>query len=308
MITARECVTRLIDDFQNRRPLRAGSLIITIYGDSIAPRGGTVWLGSLSRLVDPIGINERLVRTSIYRLTNETWLEGDKIGRRSYYRLSEQGRRRFEDAFKRVYHGTQLSWSGEWTLVLSARLSTEKRQKLREELEPLGFGLISQGVLAHPTLSSIETMALLRDLGSADDTIVMQAKSVSSLTSQTMHQQVMESWSLETLSKAYQEFLNTFRSLWNALKAGNELNEEESFIARTLLIHEYRKVQLRDPLLPDELLPISWEGRYAHQLCRQLYQLLYQRAEQWLDKNLEAAEGPLPCPGPAFYERFGGLE
>ncbi len=92
MSSAKDCVATLIDDFQKRRPIRAGSLIITVYGDSIVPRGGTVWLGSLSKLVEPIGINERLVRTSVYRLTNETWLRGEKIGRRSYYRLSGPGR------------------------------------------------------------------------------------------------------------------------------------------------------------------------------------------------------------------------
>lgn len=91
MSSATDCVATLIDDFQKRRPIRAGSLIITVYGDSIVPRGGTVWLGSLSKLVEPIGINERLVRTSVYRLTHETWLRGEKVGRRSYYRLSGPG-------------------------------------------------------------------------------------------------------------------------------------------------------------------------------------------------------------------------
>ena len=48
----------LIHNFQQKRPLRAGSLIITLYGDAIVPRGGTVWLGSLMALLEPIGISE----------------------------------------------------------------------------------------------------------------------------------------------------------------------------------------------------------------------------------------------------------
>src|SRR5690554_276 len=126
MPSAHECVNALIDDFQQRRPIRAGSLIITVYGDAIVPRGGTVWLGSLSKLLEPIGINERLVRTSVYRLTRETWLQGEKVGRRSYYSLSGPGRRRFEQAFKRVYHGTQAPWSGHWTLVLLNQLDSDE--------------------------------------------------------------------------------------------------------------------------------------------------------------------------------------
>ncbi|PIV71926.1 MAG: phenylacetic acid degradation operon negative regulatory protein PaaX, partial [Rhodocyclales bacterium CG17_big_fil_post_rev_8_21_14_2_50_68_7] len=49
------------------RPLRANSLIITVYGDSIAPHGGTVWLGSFIRLVELLGLNPRMVRTAVFR-------------------------------------------------------------------------------------------------------------------------------------------------------------------------------------------------------------------------------------------------
>ena len=65
---------RLVDQFQAQRPLRSGSLIITVYGDAIAPRGGTTWLGSLIALLEPFGLNPRLVRTSVFRLAKDVWL------------------------------------------------------------------------------------------------------------------------------------------------------------------------------------------------------------------------------------------
>ena len=40
----------LVAEFRSRTTLRAGSLITTVFGDAIAPRGGTVWLGSLMAL------------------------------------------------------------------------------------------------------------------------------------------------------------------------------------------------------------------------------------------------------------------
>ena len=61
--------------------LIASSLIVTVYGDAIEPHGGAVWLGSLIQLLEPIGINERLIRTSIFRLTKEGWLTAEKVGR-----------------------------------------------------------------------------------------------------------------------------------------------------------------------------------------------------------------------------------
>ena len=51
--------------FQEQTPIRASSLFITLYGDAIEPHGWTVWLGSLIQLLEPIGIIERLTRTSI---------------------------------------------------------------------------------------------------------------------------------------------------------------------------------------------------------------------------------------------------
>ncbi|MDN5872183.1 MAG: phenylacetic acid degradation operon negative regulatory protein PaaX, partial [Nitrococcus sp.] len=62
-------VEQLSEEFRACRPVRAGSLIITVYGDAIAPRGGTVWLGSLIALLTPLGLNQRLVRTSVFRLS-----------------------------------------------------------------------------------------------------------------------------------------------------------------------------------------------------------------------------------------------
>ncbi|HKH34355.1 MAG TPA: hypothetical protein VKA80_09390, partial [Beijerinckiaceae bacterium] len=37
----------LLDAFHARTPIRAGSLIVTIFGDAVAPRGGELSLASL---------------------------------------------------------------------------------------------------------------------------------------------------------------------------------------------------------------------------------------------------------------------
>ncbi|MBR7244646.1 PaaX family transcriptional regulator C-terminal domain-containing protein, partial [Klebsiella pneumoniae] len=73
-----------------------------------------------------------------------------------------------------------------------------------------------------------------------------------------------------------------FRPLWQAMKDLDAPSPQDCFLARTLLIHEYRRLLLRDPQLPDELLPGDWEGRAARQLCRNLYRLVQGRAEEYL--------------------------
>src|SRR5437016_3169750 len=84
-------VRALLRRWRAQRPLRAGSLLVTIFGDAIAPRGAAVTLGSLIRLAAPFGLTERLVRTSVARLARDGWLAARRSGRRSEYRLTRGG-------------------------------------------------------------------------------------------------------------------------------------------------------------------------------------------------------------------------
>jgi len=275
-------LARLIQRFQQRTPIRAHSLIVTLYGDVIEPRGGTIWLGSLIDLMAPFGINERLVRTSMFRLGKEGWLSAERVGRRSYYSLTESGRRRFETAFKRVYSSELPAWDGLWRLLLLTGLSAETRKRLREELQWQGFAAFSPVLLASPRGELTDLSATLQELGAGDECIVFQTCAPLPAT-RALHRQVRESWNLDVLGAHYHTFIQAFRPLWQALGEARSIAPKDAFLSRILLIHEYRRLLLRDPQLPDELLPADWEGRAARQLCRDLYHLLYVRAEEWLE-------------------------
>lgn len=306
-MTAKSQLDQLVNNFQKKRPLRAGSLIITTYGDAIVPRGGQVWLGSLMKLLKPIGVNQRLVRTSVYRLAQESWLQSEKVGRCSYYSLTGPGLRRFHHAFKHVYSLETKEWSGSWCLVYLNQLPAETRTRVREELKWLSFGSMAPGLMEHPRFTRDELKPLLQEWGALEDTIVMQTMPMEQKSSRALRLQVRESWNLDELGGRYRRFLDQFRPIWQELQSEDTLSPQECLTLRILLIHEYRKVLLRDPLLPDELLPGDWEGRSAKQLCRNLYRKIYVRAERWLDETLENASGPLPGPEEKFYKRFGGL-
>ena len=113
----------LVARFRRQRPLRGGSLLVTILGDAIAPRGGVIALGSLIELARPFGITDRHVRTAIGRLANEQWVSSQRSGRVSFYRLTSHGRARFAEATQRIYGAPPRDWNGEWTLVIFPRTS-----------------------------------------------------------------------------------------------------------------------------------------------------------------------------------------
>ncbi|MGO8912253.1 MAG: phenylacetic acid degradation operon negative regulatory protein PaaX [Bradyrhizobium sp.] len=291
------------------RPLRANSLIITIYGDMIAPHGGTVWLGGLIRLVEPLGLNPRAVRTSVFRLSREKWLVSEQIGRRSYYSLTAMGRRRFEHAFHRIYDDAHVAWEGDWQVVLTPGdgLTPALRETLRKELLWEGYAAITPGVLMHPSSQTDALLDILQIAGLHDKVVVLQAKAVGALSSRPLKELVDQCWNLGEVAAEYQSFIERFRSVARALRSASALDGEQCFVTRTLLMHEFRRVQLRDPSLPRQLLPESWPGNTARAMCRDIYQLCWRQTETHLMKMLETADGPLPPAAKRFHARFGGI-
>ena len=114
-------------------------------------------------------------------------------------------------------------------------------------------------------------------------------------------------WGVERLAADYDDFLETFRPLWHAAESAKNLDPALCFMVRILLVHGYRRVLLRDPVLPNELLAADWPGAAARLLCRNLYRLIQAPAERHLMSMAETAEGPLPAAAPFYYTRFGGL-
>ena len=112
---------------------------------------------------------------------------------------------------------------------------------------------------------------------------------------------------LGKVAAEYQSFIDRFRSVARALRSASNLDPEQCFVIRTLLMHEFRRVQLRDPSLPRQLLPDDWPGDTARAMCRDIYQLCWGKTEAHLMQMLETADGPLPPTAKSFHARFGGM-
>lgn len=306
-MTKIRCIEERVEEFRQLRPIRGGSLIITLYGDAITPRGGTVWLGSLIILLAPLGLNQRLVRTSVFRLAKEGWLASRQIGRRSFYSVTESGQRRFEAAFRRIYAQSHVEWDGVWRIVLTSQVDNAQREALRRELGWQGFGALAPTVMAHPMADMDALTATLQELGVQDEVIVMRAGPDGANAAKPLKELVQNCWNLKQLAQDYDRFLERFRPVWKAVENVTELEPEQCFQIRTLLVHDYRRILLRDPQLPHELLPADWAGASARLLCRNLYRLIQGPSEQYLSGVLETADGPPPEAAPYFYKRFGSL-
>ncbi|MEO7205232.1 MAG: phenylacetic acid degradation operon negative regulatory protein PaaX [Steroidobacteraceae bacterium] len=301
---AQTAAAELVARFRRQRPLRGGSLIVTLFGDSIMPRGGTIALGSLIELAAPFGLNERLVRTATARLAHDGWLEGRRAGKLSEYHLSQNGRARFAEATKRIYSEPDTHWSGRWTLIVVPPMRAAQRNEIREELVWRGFGEISANVFAHPELDS----QALRSQRGAGGLLSKVVAFDASLTGEDDPQRLVDlGWDLEDLGLRYQRFVARFAGVQAELLRDPDIEPQDCFLVRTLLIHEYRRLHLRDPLLPAQLLRSNWPGAQAAILCRDIYVRVFGPSEAHLSRAAARLTGALPAADASVMQRFGGI-
>ncbi|HEY2818574.1 MAG TPA: phenylacetic acid degradation operon negative regulatory protein PaaX [Casimicrobiaceae bacterium] len=304
-------VARWIDTSLASDPPRARSLIVTVWGDALEPHGGVVWLAGLICLMASFGMNERLVRTSVFRLVKDGWLSGESYGRRSRYRLTTDGARRFEQAHHRIYAMPDPHWDSDWEIVLapSDAGNAAARAKLRDDLAWGGFGVFGTGVYARPRHGDSVLPTILSALGLSSSALVLRGQDDASLGGVSLAASVHAAWNIAALAADYRRFLTRFGRVIDAFRARGALpgDPEQCFIVRTLLMHAFRRLLLRDPRLPPALLPLDWPGAAAFALCRDFYRLTHKRAEMHLAATLSLDGAPLPPANAQFYRRFGGL-
>jgi phenylacetic acid degradation operon negative regulatory protein len=282
-------LSRIVNQLK-REPSRTGSIVITVFGDAIMPRGGSVWLGTLLAFFEALDIDSGVVRTAMSRLAADGWLTRERVGRNSFYRLAEKGRETFEAATKHIYDPPPSDWSGRFELLLIS--NGEDRDASREALKNAGFGSPLPGVWVAPSGVPVpqEAAGAIRLEVSAED--------------ESGRRLLRESWPLDRTADAYLKFMKMFAPLRDWIGGHEPLAELDAFVARILLIHYYRRVVLRDPLLPAELLPHDWPGRAARELCGDIYRALLSSSEQWLDQYGTREAGALPQARAVLAHRF----
>ena len=282
-------LARIVDQLK-REPSRTGSIVITVFGDAIVPRGGSVWLGTLLEFFRAIDIDSGVVRTAMSRLAADGWLERHKVGRNSFYRLAGKGRQTFDAATRHIYDPQASEWTGRFELLLIG--NGGDRDASREALKNAGFGSPLPGVWVAPSGVPIpeEAATAIRLEVSAED--------------DSGRRLLSESWPLQRTADAYLKFMKTFEPLRGWVGRGDRMSDIDAFTARILLIHHYRRVVLRDPLLPTALLPPDWPGRAARELCGEIYRGVLAASEQWLDRNGTNPAGALPSAGKELARRF----
>ncbi len=262
--------------------ISARSALVTILGDTIAPLGGAAWLADVFALAEPFGFSERLIRTSMFRLAAEGWVVSERHGRRSRYTLTDHGREETRVAEGRIYRPEVRAWDGSWTLVF---LGATPDEELAKHLRWRGFAPMADGVNAHPNDSVAETRQLLDRLGIDPAPPIAAARFDGDGEAPIVGPDFRDASGLADAEAGYHRFLDRYEP--HSVAAGAapaELAPIDAFALRTMVVHDLRRARLRDPDLPDALLPSDWVGHRAVELGASLYRSIDAAAWRWVEE------------------------
>lgn len=239
--------------------LRVWSLVITVFGDAVQHRGGAISTARLGRLLGRIGVEPGALRTALSRLGRDGWVDSERSGRLSHYRLSPSGLARFTEATSRIYAAPRLTPVTDWALSSEGTPQTA-----------LALG----GLWLSPAAAPLAEKPAFRLVGRITDLAPGLRDSLISADHATALRRL--DTDLDRLT----------------VLAGDPLTHAA---ARILLIHRWRRIVLRYPELPPEFLPSDLAGQDPRARVAQAYDHLTPGTEGWLD----SAEGEVTAMPPA---------
>lgn len=265
-------VDRLIALLQEDNSFKTWSLIVTFFGDAVVDRGGNVSAKTVQTVLAGMNVGSGAVRTAFSRLVADNWIVRQKIGRESFYELDDDGYRPFQAAAARIYSPVYTEDVGhdDWTLAVKNSGSTVLDTELRKFGAQVGtncwlFETVTPEVAE--ILTSNEFLLVRGKLDNFPNWLNSKLIPIE-------------------LENGYQQLQKRFV----CIKIPESLSPLDALLVRCLLIHQWRRLLLRSPLLPGAMLA-------SEQKCRQFVAEQYHRllpgSETWLDEHATCANGKM---------------
>jgi phenylacetic acid degradation operon negative regulatory protein len=236
----------------------ARSLLLTLLGELVLPGNGNAWTSAVLAVFGRLGIEEKAARQALMRTAAAGWLDAEKIGRRTRWRLTASARQLLTDGAERIYTfaGPAREWDGRWLLVSVRIPDSERRARhvVRTRLTWAGFGALGAGLWISPHADrEAEAVGVLRQAGVAQDAHLFVATRSGLGDASVM---VTQAWDLTAVEDQYQRFLDEF----------DGRGPPDVLTRQIELVHAWRRFPAIDPVLPRELLPAPWSGLKAARL------------------------------------------
>src|SRR5271157_927805 len=266
-------------------------VVLTLYGDYILHLGGEIGIDTLIKLLANFGLSEQAVRSAISRMSRNGLLKVRRVGRRSYYSLTDAGRTLLTEGARRIFKRKTTKWDGTWNIVTYTipERTRKTRDIFRQELSWLGYGPLSEATWLSPYDMTSEVNELAGKLKIKNRVLIFNSKQVGSVNPSGI---VNWCWDLNKIHERYGNFIDKYQDKLKdhqkRLQAGEVIEPGECFVERFHLIHEYRKLPFYDPDLPIELLPKNWLRPQAASLFSEYHNLLASKANEYFDSAFKS--------------------
>lgn len=278
--------------------MNARSALFDLFGDHLRRRpdgfADRAPVSALVRLLEPLGVTAPAVRTAISRMVRQGWLLPVRLPAGPGYALTPRAIRRLDETAARVYRtAAPAGWDGRWRLVVVLTQPPDRagRDRLAGGLSFLGYGALDMATWLSPhPRATRELDALLAAEGAQAErfTATHDGDSLGLLT---------RAWDLEGIARSYLRFMTDADGIVRSAAAGGHRTAglhgradsgraQRAFVARTRLVHAWRKFLFVDPGLPAALLPPDWPGERAAALFDAEADRLLPAATRFVDSCL----------------------
>lgn len=230
---------------------RVWSLLVTVFGELAQGRDARISGLLLRHLSEHIGIKPEAMRVALHRLRKDGWIDSERTGRTSDYFLTSWGREQSIAASPRIYAMDPAATQA-WLVTFNPGQPTQS--------DNMTGAWVSSNLL----VTSIRP--------NQSDIIATE------LTEQTHLPEWLSDKTCDPETvKLSQDFSHALGTLNASLGSAADLTPIQIATLRVLLVHGWRRIILKAPVLPDHVFPKGWCGM----ACRaETYRLLDQLPKQ----------------------------
>jgi phenylacetic acid degradation operon negative regulatory protein len=232
----------------------ARSILLTLFGEFVFPGNEPVWTATLLHAFAGVGVMDKSARQALARAAAEGWIEGERDGRRTAWRLTPLARQMIVEGSRRVRALRELDsdWDGHWAVLHISLTDAQRteRQQLYRALTWLGFGSPAPGLWICPQKERVQAARdKLQALGVLDQTLALDARAFDFGVPE--REWVTRAWNLEVIAQTYDDMVTRFSAL-------RPRTDQAIFVAHIELVNALQRLPAVDPGLPSALLPKNW--------------------------------------------------